>query len=310
MAEPDGVAEFDLLDHHLVEGEHGRQVITDRTVRDRDLQRATVLDGSVPLEDLGERAADLVRQEVGEVTEAAEVDTEHGHVRGRGQAHHTQERAVAAHADGHRRPGEVHGVEVDLDAGLAHPVGPAEAEDAGLVPPLGEPGRGVGGERQRVGAVGMDQEGDDRHRREPAQSARVAGDRRSSASDTAAANRAAASSDGEPRLILAGVQEELDVAGGAGQGGGHHPHDAGFGVVERGRHTHERAQPDRRVAHDALAPGDRGAARFELGLHQEDEVGTGRRDGSGQGGDDAAQRDEGQVGHDQRARLVGGVGPP
>ena len=78
------------------------------------------MDG-LALEDLGQRVAELVRQEVGQVTEAAEVDAEHGHVRCRRQAHHAQERAVATHADGHRRAGEVDGVEVDLDAGLASP---------------------------------------------------------------------------------------------------------------------------------------------------------------------------------------------
>ena len=45
--------------------------------------------------------------------------------------------------------------------------------------------------------------------------------------------------------------------------------------MQRGRHPFERAQPDRRVPHHALAPGDGGAPRLELGLDQQDEVGAG-----------------------------------
>ena len=61
---------------------------------------------------------------------------------------------------------------------------------------------------------------------------------------------------------------------------------------ERGRHALERAQPERRVADHALAPGDGGPARLELRLDQEDQVGAGCRHRAGQRGDDAAQRDE------------------
>ena len=170
--------------------------------------------------------------------------------------------------------------------------------------------RRVRGQRERVGAVGMDQEGDGRHRRAAAQPAGAAGGRCPSASDTAAVSRAAASPASVPGHALAGVHEELDVAGGAGQGRSHRSHDAGFGVVERGRHAFEGAQPERGVPDDALAPGDGGPPRLELGLDQEDEVGVGGRHRAGQRGHDAAQRDEGEVGHHERAGLVGGVGRP
>ena len=91
-------------------------------------------------------------------------------------------------------------------------------------------------------------------------------------------------------------------------GGSHRPHDAGSRVCERGRHALEGAEPQRRVPDHALAPGDGGPARLELRLDQEDEVGARGRHRAGQRGHDAAQRNELQVGHDQRAGLVGGVG--
>src|SRR5271157_4295186 len=81
-----------------------------------------------------------------------------------------------------------------------------------------------------------------------------------------------------PLHALAGVQQEFDVAGGAGEGGGHRPHDAGSGAMERGHHSLERAQPERRVSHHPLAPGDGGATRLELRLDQEDQVGVRGRD--------------------------------
>ena len=198
--------------------------------------------------------------------------------------------------------------EVHVDAGLADPVGPAELEDAGDVPPLGEPGRRVRGQRERVGAVGMDEEGDGRHRRAAAQPAGAAGGRCPSASDTAAVNRAAASPASCPGTPLRACTRNSTLPAEPVRGEAIAPMMPVPASMQRGRHPLERAQPERGVPDDALAPGDGGPARLELGLDQEDEVGVGRRHRAGERGHDAAQRDEGEIGHHERAGLVGGVG--
>jgi hypothetical protein len=94
------VAEVDLLQHDLVEGEQRRAVIN-RTVGQGDLERAALLDDGLALEDAGQGLAHLVGHQVGQVADAAEVHPEDGDLGDPGHAHDTEEGAVAAHAHGH-----------------------------------------------------------------------------------------------------------------------------------------------------------------------------------------------------------------
>ena len=72
------------------------------------------------------------------------------------------------------------------------------------------------------------------------------------------------------------MHQELDVAGGAGQGGNHRPHDAGSGVLEGRTSPLRGPAPDLGVPDHALAPGHDGPAGLELRLDQEDQFGVGR----------------------------------
>ena len=191
---------------------------------------------------------------------------------------------------------------VGLDAGLAHPVGAAELQDARRVAALGEPRRGVGGQRQCVGAVRVDQEGDGRHRRATTQPA-GAGREVVGRLGHGGVEQGGGLARSGPSCTLAGVHEELDVAGGAGQGGDHRPHDAGSGGGERGRHTLERPAPDVRVTDDALALEAAARPASNCGLTNSTRSAPAAATGTGEGGDDAAQRDEREVRHDERARL-------
>ncbi len=74
---------------------------------------------------------------------------------------------------------------------------------------------------------------------------------------------------------LAGVHQELDVAGRAGQRGNHGPHDAGSGVTEGGRDPFEGAPPHLGIPYHPLAAGHDDPAGLELRLHQEHQIGPG-----------------------------------
>ena len=79
--------------------------------------------------------------------------------------------------------------------------------------------------------------------------------------------------------------------------------------VMRARTPRPRARPARAPGPGSRpCPGRRRPGRLELRLDQEDQVGAGRRHRAGQGGHDAAQRDEATGRPPPGARLEGGVG--
>ena len=160
--------------------------------------------------------------EVGEIAEAAEVHPEHRDVLGGGQAHHAQEGAVAAHADRHVVPAKSTSASSTSVPASLDPVGPAEAQDAGDVAPLGRARSAVsvasasasgrsGWTRKVTVAIGASRLS--RPERPAGGTVRPPPTRRRRT------GRRPPPRPRRPADALAGVQQELDVAGRSRSGG-------------------------------------------------------------------------------------------
>ena len=125
-----------------------------------------------------------------------------------------------------------------------------------MSPCCGEPLGRVEGQGQRVGALGVHEEGGRRHGQCGRSTPSPAASRRGWPRRRCRRAGWPTSAPARPRA-LAGVHQELDVAGRAGQGGNHRPHDAGSGVPKGGRHPFEGAAATPRDPAPPPCPGPR-----------------------------------------------------